>query len=217
MFSQASVNLSTWGCAWQGACMWRACMTGAWMAGGVCGRRDGHCSERYASYWNAFLYFLSPQHVKNCSVQHIGRTMTHNDLHASHRKTKSNQIIALLTKWDKILRFCFGTAKGSGGAKQIRLSEEKLLQTNNKFLLVACRGGNDPRLLGSKIEGWPGRGWNPGGRDVLLCSVWRHKGIRGNVKTVVMFTFTRSCKLYVHSELPRLNTTQVSKNRRKDV
>ena len=25
------------------------------MAGGVCGRRDGHCSRQYASYWNAFL------------------------------------------------------------------------------------------------------------------------------------------------------------------
>ena len=42
---------------------------GACVAGGVCvsregvrgnrgvhGRRDGHCSERYASYWNAFLF-----------------------------------------------------------------------------------------------------------------------------------------------------------------
>ena len=25
------------------------------MAGGMRGRRDGHCSGRYASYWNAFL------------------------------------------------------------------------------------------------------------------------------------------------------------------
>ena len=24
--------------------------------GGVCGRRDGHCSGRYTSYWNAFLF-----------------------------------------------------------------------------------------------------------------------------------------------------------------
>ena len=29
-----------------------ACMAGV---GGVHGRRDGHCSGRYASYWNAFL------------------------------------------------------------------------------------------------------------------------------------------------------------------
>ena len=29
-----------------------ACMAGG---GGVHGRRDGHCSGRYASYWNAFL------------------------------------------------------------------------------------------------------------------------------------------------------------------
>ena len=33
------------GHAWQGACV----------AGGVYGRRDGHCSGRYASHWNAFL------------------------------------------------------------------------------------------------------------------------------------------------------------------
>ena len=29
-----------------GRCTWQ---------GGVHGRRDGHCSRRYASYWNAFL------------------------------------------------------------------------------------------------------------------------------------------------------------------
>ena len=28
----------------------------AWPGGGgLCGRIDGHCSGRYASYWNAFL------------------------------------------------------------------------------------------------------------------------------------------------------------------
>ena len=27
----------------------------AWWGGGVCVRRDGHCSGWYASYWNAFL------------------------------------------------------------------------------------------------------------------------------------------------------------------
>ena len=34
---------------------WRSgvCMAG----GGLRGRRDGHCSGRYASYWNAFLLF----------------------------------------------------------------------------------------------------------------------------------------------------------------
>ena len=106
------------------------------------------------------------------------------------QKEKSNQIIALSTKWDTILRFCFGTAKGSGGGKQIRLSEGKLLQTNDKFLLVACRGGNDPRLWGSKIEGWPGRGWNHRGRDVLLCSVCRHEGIMFAFTVPVKFTFT---------------------------
>ena len=46
MFSQVSVILSTGmgrGCAWQG---------------GVLGRRDGHCSGRYTSYWNAFLFII---------------------------------------------------------------------------------------------------------------------------------------------------------------
>ena len=52
-------------CIRQGACMeggmptlqWEACMAGghAWHWGGVRGRRDGHCSERYASYWNVCL------------------------------------------------------------------------------------------------------------------------------------------------------------------
>ena len=70
------------GCSWQGACVVGACMAGAcvvgggmcgrgcvWqgvcVTGGVCGRgggmrgrRDGHCSGRYASYWNAFLLHL---------------------------------------------------------------------------------------------------------------------------------------------------------------
>ena len=69
------------GCAWQGACVaggvcgggghvWQRsihgrggmCGRGVCMAGGMRGRkggmparRDGHCSGRYASYWNAFL------------------------------------------------------------------------------------------------------------------------------------------------------------------
>ena len=34
---------------------------GACVVGGMHGRRDGHCSGRYASYWNAFLFF----HCKN--------------------------------------------------------------------------------------------------------------------------------------------------------
>ena len=28
------------------------------MAGGMCGRRDGHCSGRYTSYWNVFLFTM---------------------------------------------------------------------------------------------------------------------------------------------------------------
>ena len=42
------------GCAWQGVCM-AGGVCGGVHGRGVCGRRDGHCSGRYASYWNAFL------------------------------------------------------------------------------------------------------------------------------------------------------------------
>ena len=47
----------------QGACMAGGRVVGACMAGGVHGRgmrgrRDGHCSGRYASYWNAFLFTM---------------------------------------------------------------------------------------------------------------------------------------------------------------
>ena len=49
-----------------GACVVGMCMVGdmlsgghAWRGGGgMQGRRDSHCSGRYASYWNAFLSFL---------------------------------------------------------------------------------------------------------------------------------------------------------------
>ena len=37
------------GHAWQGR--------GVHGKGNVRGRRDGHCSGRYASYWNAFLFY----------------------------------------------------------------------------------------------------------------------------------------------------------------
>ena len=53
-------------CAWRGACMAGVgCVAGGMCGrGGMCGkggmggRRDGHCSGRYASYWNAFLISL---------------------------------------------------------------------------------------------------------------------------------------------------------------
>ena len=61
MFSQASVCPRGGGgerCAWQrgGACVAKGGMRGK--GGGVRGRRDGHCSGRYASYWNAFFFFI---------------------------------------------------------------------------------------------------------------------------------------------------------------
>ena len=72
MFSQVCVRP-------QGGRAWGACMAGdvhgggvygrgvcmvrghAWqgvagIAGGMHGRKDGHCSSRYASYWNAFMF-----------------------------------------------------------------------------------------------------------------------------------------------------------------
>ena len=79
MFSQASVILPQggggacggggmrgWGScfgAWQGICVARGmcgrsvCMAGghAWQRG-MHGMIDGHCSGRYASYWNPFLF-----------------------------------------------------------------------------------------------------------------------------------------------------------------
>ena len=41
----------------RGACVveWGACKAGA-MHVGVRGRKNGNCSGRYASYWNAFLF-----------------------------------------------------------------------------------------------------------------------------------------------------------------
>ena len=51
------------GHVWQGGMCGRGacvaggmCGRGACMPGGVRGRTDGHCSGRYASYWNAFLW-----------------------------------------------------------------------------------------------------------------------------------------------------------------
>ena len=60
----------------RGACVprgWGHAYLGGYVAGGVRGMRDGHCSGRYASYWNAFLlrghfevfqnagYFVTPK------------------------------------------------------------------------------------------------------------------------------------------------------------
>ena len=74
MFSQVSV--CPWGVHGRGGMpgrgwyMWQgACVAGnhAWqrtcMAGGMRGRRDGHCSRRYASYWNAFLFFFKNEEL----------------------------------------------------------------------------------------------------------------------------------------------------------
>ena len=54
------------GCSWWGGHVWQGghawwgwggvhSRGHAWQ-GDMHGRRDGHCSERYASYWNAFLF-----------------------------------------------------------------------------------------------------------------------------------------------------------------
>ena len=56
MFSQASVILSTGVVHGKGACVAGVggCMAGA-RGGGMRARRDGHCSGRNTSNWNAFL------------------------------------------------------------------------------------------------------------------------------------------------------------------
>ena len=62
----AKLDMHDRGHAWQGACV-AGGMYGKWghASQGMCvvvwsmhGRRDGHCSGRYASYWNAFLFIL---------------------------------------------------------------------------------------------------------------------------------------------------------------
>ena len=55
MFSQASISHSVH----KGGHVWQESMLGgpAWQ-GGVRGRRDGHCSGRYTSYRNAFLFLF---------------------------------------------------------------------------------------------------------------------------------------------------------------
>ena len=63
------------GHAWRGGCMTgvhggvcvargRALRGGACVAWGMLGRRDGHCSGQYASYWNAFLSKILISSVK---------------------------------------------------------------------------------------------------------------------------------------------------------
>ena len=71
MFSQASVILFTWGEGWRGK-------EGRDMRG----RRDGHCSGRPASYWNAFLV------ESYIYLAKINRTWLYND-HKSHSPTSN--------------------------------------------------------------------------------------------------------------------------------
>ena len=40
------------------ACVARGACGGCVWQGGMCGRRDGHCSGRYTSYWNVFLFTM---------------------------------------------------------------------------------------------------------------------------------------------------------------
>ena len=61
------------GHAWQGHEWQGLCMAGGMHGGeGRHGRRDGHCSGRYASYWNAFLFNLVfVKYICLTSVTHI--------------------------------------------------------------------------------------------------------------------------------------------------
>ena len=76
-FTSVCHSVHRWGECMPGrACVprgWGHAYLGGGVAGGVRGRRDGHCSGRYASYWNAFLlrghfevfqnagYFVTPK------------------------------------------------------------------------------------------------------------------------------------------------------------
>ena len=62
----------------RGTCMAVGCVTG-----GMHGRRDGHCSGRYASYWNAFLFHAKER--KKVGVSTI-------DLQLKAMKTQSYSI-----------------------------------------------------------------------------------------------------------------------------
>ena len=50
-------RVHTWqGCAGQGACVAGVCMVSR-----IRGRRDGHCSRWYTSYWNVFLLLIAKE------------------------------------------------------------------------------------------------------------------------------------------------------------
>ena len=96
MFSQASVILSRGGMcgrgcmharghAWQGGGMYgRVCVVGGVCGrgpgvcvagGGVYGRRDDHCSARYASYCNAFLLWKWKRIIIYISSDLLGKNL----------------------------------------------------------------------------------------------------------------------------------------------
>ena len=66
-----SQGVPGWGCLLPGG---RCLLLGGWGAwsGGMPGGDppDGYCCERYASYWNAFLYILK-QFITRCSKKTV--------------------------------------------------------------------------------------------------------------------------------------------------
>ena len=75
-----------WGGMCGGGHVWHRGMHG----GGVHGRRDSHCSRRYASYWNAFL-FCSGDEVS--SVQGTGPGLPlYRDPSPGHFKLESGRL-----------------------------------------------------------------------------------------------------------------------------
>ena len=71
---------------WWGVCMPR---------GAVRGRRDGNCSRWYASYWNAFLFYLMSQ------------LFTHFEEHRFSTKTKNG----IFEKMSRYTRFHWNMSK----------------------------------------------------------------------------------------------------------
>ena len=110
MFPQASVILFTggWGVGghvWVGRGVhdksW-ACVCGG---GGVRGRRDGLCSGRYASYWNAFL--LQNICWTNCNSAFIGSSSESSSLE-KYVAIPSVSIITMLSEAGINSGSCFG-------------------------------------------------------------------------------------------------------------
>ena len=79
------------------------CGKGVCRAGGMCGkegmrgRRDGHCSGRYAFYWNAFLFKCIP--IRSCTEKPMLSVLFFKKTRLSERtKVSSNIVLCVVFK-----------------------------------------------------------------------------------------------------------------------